>query len=272
MTAERPVKISQGDGICWLTLNRPQARNALDDEMSELLVSTLVEIADDDAVRCLVMTGAGSAFCAGGDLNMMGDLRNALGAQDLPGAGIGAGIRRGIRRVSASLLLHAMPKPTIAMVNGHAVGGGLSLALACDFRVVAEDARLIVRFVKLGLSGDYGMTYFLPRLVGPAKARELLFLDDEITPAEGLRIGLVNEVVARETLRATTERLARRLAAGPPLAYARLKDNLLVSSTADLQTVLEREVINTRVTSLTADAREGALAIVERREPSFTGR
>lgn len=266
------VLVRQEEKVRWLTLNRPQARNALDDELSERLVEALKDAAADEEVRCVVLTGAPPAFCAGGDLGMMSSVRESLAAEPYLGAALNAGIRRSVRRVSASLLLHTMPKPTVAMVNGHAVGGGLSLALACDLRVVSEDARLIVRFLSIGLSGDYGLTYFLPRLVGLARARRLLLLDDEITPREAERIGMVDAVVPGDQLLATTTQWAERLAAGPPVASGLVKQNLRLSDTSDLETMLEREVINTRIASLTADAREGAASLRERREPRFTGR
>jgi 2-(1,2-epoxy-1,2-dihydrophenyl)acetyl-CoA isomerase len=170
-----------------------------------------------------------------------------------------------------SYMLHTMPKVTIAMVNGHAVGAGLSLALACDLRVASDQAKLGTVFRNVGFSGDFGGSYFLPRLVGMGKAREL-YLTGEILPAaDALSIGMVNKVVEHDRLRDETLVLASQIASGPTLAFARMKENLNRSEHSDLGTLLDQEALNMRLSGSTNDHREAAKAFVEKRKPSFTG-
>jgi 2-(1,2-epoxy-1,2-dihydrophenyl)acetyl-CoA isomerase len=179
------------------------------------------------------------------------------------------GLRDSQRRTS--YVLHTMPKPTIAMVNGHAVGAGFSLALACDLRIASERAKLGTIFRNVGFSGDFGGSYFLPRLVGMEKARELYFTG-EILDAEGaLGIGMVSRVVPHEKLEEETMALAEHLAAGPTLAYARMKDNLNRSASCDLLTLLDQEALNMRLSATTKDNREAVNAFVEKRKPTFAG-
>ncbi|HEY7801278.1 MAG TPA: enoyl-CoA hydratase-related protein, partial [Dehalococcoidia bacterium] len=179
------------------------------------------------------------------------------------------GLRRSQRETS--YMLHTMAKPTIAMVNGHAVGAGLSLALACDLRVASDRAKFGTAFRNVGFSGDFGGSYFLQRLVGMGKAREL-YMTGEILPADQAeRIGMVNRVVAHDDLEAETLKLATHLASGPTLAYGRMKENLNRAETSDLTTLLDQEALNMRLSGMTNDHREAARAFVEKRQPTFTG-
>ena len=172
---------------------------------------------------------------------------------------------------ATSYALHTMPKPTIAMVNGHAVGAGLSLALACDIRIASDRAKFGTVFRNVGFSGDFGGSYFLQRLVGNERARQLYFTGEIIEAAEALRIGMVSKVVAHDDLERETMAFAAHLASGPALAYARMKENLNRAETADLGTLLDQEALNMRLSGTTKDHMEAAKAFVEKRQPTFTG-
>ena len=173
--------------------------------------------------------------------------------------------------MATSYTLHTMPKPTIAMVNGHAVGAGLSLALACDLRVASDQAKLGTVFRNVGFSGDFGGSYFLPRLVGMERARQLYFTGEILIAEEALKIGMVSRVVPHDKLEEETMALATQLAGGPTLAYARMKENLNRSASSDLLTLLDQEALNMRLSATTSDHREAAKAFVEKRSPTFAG-
>ncbi|HYM16463.1 MAG TPA: enoyl-CoA hydratase [Dehalococcoidia bacterium] len=266
------------DGVALITLNRPESLNAMGGQLMPLLAEHLADCATDRNVRAVVLTGAGRAFCAGGDVKGMAAGRDAIlngggeGAARSPAATFARGIemlRESQRRTSG--VLHTMPKPTIAMVNGHAVGAGLSLALACDLRIASDRAKLGTIFRNVGFSGDFGGSYFLPRLVGNGKARELYFSGEVLDAEEAYRIGMVNRVVAHDELAAETLAFAARLAAGPTLAYGRMKENLNRAESCDMLTALDAEALNMQLSSTTNDHREAAKAFVEKRQPSFTG-
>jgi 2-(1,2-epoxy-1,2-dihydrophenyl)acetyl-CoA isomerase len=178
-----------------------------------------------------------------------------------------------LRRLEeTSRLLHEMPKPTIAQVNGPAAGAGLSIALACDIRIAGESARFVTAFVRIGFSGDYGGTWMLQRLVGPAKARELYFTGDPIDAREAERIGMVNRVVPDDELASETRGLAERMAKGPPIALARMKQNMNLGLVSDYPTLLDAEAENMVMTGTTQDNREAIKAFLEKRPPTFHGR
>ena len=263
------------NGVALLTLNRPDSLNAMGGELMPLLAQHLAECSADGAVRCVVLTGAGRAFCAGGDVKAMAAGRDAVApsnASRSPAAQFAErvqGLRDAQRRTS--YVLHTMPKPTIAMVNGHAVGAGLSLALACDLRVASDRAKFGTVFRNVGFSGDFGGSYFLPRLVGMEKARELYFTGQIIEADEAQRIAMVSRVVPHDQLEDETLALAGRLATGPTLAYARMKENLNRAETADLLTLLDQEAINMSLSGTTRDHLEAARAFVEKRAPTFVG-
>lgn len=278
MSDAQDVLIEKRAGVAWITLNRPDSLNAMGGQLMPLLARYLADCASDRTVRCVVLTGAGRAFCAGGDVKGM-----AAGRDILARGGEADGTRslaseftwgvEGLRQVQrdTSCLLHTMPKPTIAMVNGHAVGAGLSLALACDMRIASDRAKLGTVFRNVGFSGDFGGSYFLQHLVGMGKARELYFTGEILPADEAYRIGMVNRVVEHERLEEETMALATQLATGPTLAYARMKENLNRAETCDLLTLLDQEAVNMRLSGMTNDHREAARAFVEKRQPTFTG-
>ena len=263
------------NGVALITLNRPDSLNAMGGQLMPLLAAHLADCASDESVRCVVLTGAGRAFCAGGDLKAMVAGRDAVLGPDgerSPAANFARGVEmlRASQR-STSYVLHTMPKPTIAMVNGHAVGAGLSLALACDLRVASEQAKLGTVFRNVGFSGDFGGSYFLPRLVGMERARQLYFTGEILIAEEALKIGMVSRVVPHDKLEEETMALAAQLASGPTLAYARMKDNLNRSASSDLLTVLDQEALNMRLSATTSDHQGAAKAFVEKRTPTFSG-
>jgi 2-(1,2-epoxy-1,2-dihydrophenyl)acetyl-CoA isomerase len=223
----------------------------------------------DREVRVIVLTGTGRAFCAGGDVKGMAERADSKGpAPSLEERA--HGLREGME---VSRWLHEMPKPTIAMVRGAAAGAGMSLALACDLRIASESARFTTAFAKVGFSGDYGGSYFLPKLVGAAKARELYFTADILEAQQALQLGIVNRVVADGELEAETMALARQLAQGPAVAYGYIKRNLNATEAgASLEEVFDLEAWHLTRTGQTEDHKEAARAFVEKRKPTFQGR
>ncbi len=259
------------DGVATLTMNRPERRNALSNEMLEGLALALREAETRPEIRCVVLTGAGGAFCSGGDVKGMAE-REPSGRS---GAGAGLDARIHLQRLSqreTSGRIYRMPKPVIASLPGAAAGAGLALALACDLRIAAESAVLVTAFARVGFSGDYGGSLFLTQLVGSAKARELYYLSPRLDAREAERLGLVNRVVPDHSLGAETEALARRLASGPAVAYRYMKENLNRAAGASLEECLDLEATHHVHTGLTEDHREAARAFVEKREPVFKGR
>jgi len=222
------------DGIATLTFNRPERMNALSTPIMEGLLHGLPRLAGDPAVKVIVLTGAGRAFCAGGDVKSMA----ADGRERRSVAEATAHLRS---RMEVSRILHELPKPTIAMINGPAAGAGLALALACDLRVAGTSARLVTAFVRVGFSGDFGGSFLLTRLVGTAKAREFYFTGRPVEADEALSLGLVNRVVPDEDLAAVTMELARSLAGGPSIALSLMKRNLNCAESGDLVALLDME-------------------------------
>ena len=261
-TAAEPVLLSERRGrVLLLTLNRPDRLNALSTELHEALIVALQSAAGDDEVGAVVLTGSGRAFCSGGDL---GSNRAGM-SQEQRADNL-------IHHSESARLLHGMPKPTIAMINGAAAGAGLTFALACDLRIAAKGAVLTTAYAKVALSGDYGVSYFLSKLVGPAKARELLFLSDKLDADEACRIGLVNRVEDGEALEAGVMALAQRLAEGPGVAMRYMKQNLILAESEALGPVLEREAYNMARCGKTSDAAEAGAAFKEKRPPIFQSR
>ena len=250
-----------------LTLNRPDRLNALTPEMHHRLRDAVTAAAEDPAVGAVALTGAGKAFCAGGDVNRSSaDARS--GAPETVEER--ADVLRGHGRTT--LLLARMPKPTIALVNGAAAGAGLTLALSCDLRVMASDAVLRTAYARIALAGDLGISYFLTRLVGTSRASELLFLNEKIDAATAERIGLANKVVEAERFQAEALGVARALADGPSVAYRYMKQNLALAESGVLEEVIEREAYNAARCVRTQDVKEAATAFREKRDPLFTGR
>jgi 2-(1,2-epoxy-1,2-dihydrophenyl)acetyl-CoA isomerase len=255
-------------GVLTLTLNRPEARNAMSGAMTAALADQLAKAELDPEVKVLVLTGAGKGFCAGGDVKGMDESNQGGG-----GASIDAAIhRQRVNQRATAGRLFKMPKPTLAALPGPAAGAGLSLALACDMRIMASSAILTTAFARVGFSGDYGGTYFLTQLVGSAKARELYYLSERVSAEEALRLGLANWVVAPEALAAKAREIALRLAGGPTVAYRYMKENVHAAATESYPQLLDREGFTLRRTGGTADHREGVASFLEKREPVFTGR
>jgi 2-(1,2-epoxy-1,2-dihydrophenyl)acetyl-CoA isomerase len=252
------------DGIATLTFNRPERMNALSTPIMEGLLQGLPRLAGDPRVRVVVLTGAGRAFCAGGDVKSM-----AEGGEQRSAAEATARLRS---RMEVSRILHELPKPTIAMVNGPAAGAGLAFALACDLRIAGTSARLVTAFVRVGFSGDFGGSYFLTRLVGTARARELYFTGRPVDADEALSLGLVNRVVPDEELRDATMELARSLAHGPAIALSLMKRNMNYAESGGLSELLDMEAAHQVQTGRIEDHREATKAFVEKRPPIFAGR
>jgi enoyl-CoA hydratase/carnithine racemase len=250
------------EGVATITLNRPEQRNAFTLEMLDLWAAALRDARTDDAVQAVVVTGAGQAFCAGGDVGGMAE-RGALNALEH---------KRALELVHRiPLALDDLDKPVIAAINGPAIGAGCDMALMCDLRFMAEDARLSEGYVRVGLIPGDGGTYYLPRLVGTAKALELLWTGDVIDAPEALRLGLVNRVVPADALLPTVYELARRLAQGPTVAIRTIKRAVYQGLRMDLRTHLDLISSHMGFIRQTADHREGARAYVEKRPPQFRG-
>ena len=257
------------NGVGVITLNRPDARNAMSGEMNAALSHTLAAWELDPAIKCIVLTGAGKGFCAGGDVKGMaasGD--GTVGDNTIDGA---IHAQRVMQRATAGKLFK-MPKPTIAALPGAAAGAGLSFALACDLRVMASSAIMTTAFARVGFSGDYGGTYFMTQLLGTAKARELYYLSDRVDAAEALRLGLTNWVVEPEGLMAKTMEIANRLAAGPTVAYRYMKENLNRALAGDVNDCMDLEATHHVHCGQTTDHKEATKAFVAKREPVFIGR
>jgi 2-(1,2-epoxy-1,2-dihydrophenyl)acetyl-CoA isomerase len=261
------------DGVATLTMNRPEARNALTGEMGSALSAAVRRCALDPQVRVIVLTGAGGAFCAGGDVKGFA-ADTSRGAA--PGQGSGPSIEQRIAGLRAGMevvkWLHEAPKPTLAVIPGPAAGAGLSLALACDLRIALDTAKLTTAFSKVGLAGDYGGSWFLSQLVGAAKARELYFMADVITGAEAAALGIVNKAVSADELPAVAAAYAKRLAGLPTVAIGYMKRNLNVAAHSTLSEVLDLEATHMVRTMMTADHAAAAKAFVEKRAPEFAGR
>lgn len=261
--------VTQERGVAVLTLNRPESRNALTTEMVESLSAALGAIAEDDKIGCVLLTGAGGAFCSGGDVKGMAEAGGGAGLADTSTFERAVASLR--KAMECSRQLHLMPKPTIAALPGAAAGAGLSLALACDLRIAAAGAKLTTAFVKVGLSGDFGGSYFLSRLVGAGKAKELYFLGEVILAEEAERLGIVTRVTPAADLAADAMALAQRLADGPRVALRYMKQNLNLAGGGCLDRILDQEAFLHARTAATADHAQAVGAFVQRREPRFVG-
>lgn len=268
-TGTNDLLASLSEGVLTLTLNRPKARNALTKAMTGALAQQLAEAEFDPEVKCIVVTGAAGAFCAGGDVKGMA----ASGDGTVGDNTIDAAIhRQRVNQRATAGQLFKMPKPTLAALPGPAAGAGLSLALACDLRIMASDAFLTTAFARVGFSGDYGGTYFLTQLVGSAKARELYYLSERVSAEEAQRLGLTNWVCEPDELAQKTNEIAQRLANGPTVAYRYMKENLNRAMHGDVDDCLDLEATHHVHCGQTEDHREAAMAFVEKRQPVFKGR
>jgi 2-(1,2-epoxy-1,2-dihydrophenyl)acetyl-CoA isomerase len=264
---QETVLCEVADGVATVTLNRPDRLNAMNDELLTSMLRTLEQLASADSIRAVVVTGNGRGFCAGGDLSAG------------PGGGIGGpdltsqervGLMR--RYMETSRLLHTMPKVTIAAVNGPCAGAGMSWACACDLRIASESAVFKTAFLSAGLSGDFGGTWTLSRIVGPAKAREFYLMNERVSAEDALRLGLVSQVVAPERLLHHVHGVAARLAKEAPLALAKIKENLNDAEIVSFAEALDGEIARHVFCMGTDDSVEAAQAFLDKREPIFVGR
>ncbi|MHB8575200.1 MAG: enoyl-CoA hydratase [Dehalococcoidia bacterium] len=268
-------------GIGWITLNRPESLNAMGGDLIPMLGRRLAEAGRDPAVRVVVITGAGRGFCSGGDVRGQVQRRQLdpeAAERAAASAAMGAPLPPDIETRVALIqswhmmvphAIHTLLKPVVAMVNGAAAGAGMSVALACDIRIASDRAKFTTAFRNVGLSGDFGGSYFLTRLAGDGVARELYFSGAIIEAAEAYRIGIVNKVVPHDELEAATMAFVRQLSHGPTGAYARMKRQLNLAAHADLRTVLETEALHMTLSGLSPDAKEAGRAFVEKRPPRF---
>ncbi len=258
------IRTERDGAITTIFLDRPEKLNAFSGTMREDLLAALRDAAGDRACRVVIVTGAGRAFCAGGDVDAMYHLQQAGNVDDF----------RKLLDTGRAIVtqIAEMAKPVIASVNGVAAGAGCNLALACDYRIASQSATLGETFVRIGLHPDWGGTWFLPRLVGPGRALELLATGRMVDAAEALSIGLVDRVVPAAELTAQTTALARSIAQGPPLAIAGIKRALAASRTNTLAAQADLESEHQRQAFLSHDGAEGMAAFFEKRAPQFEGR
>jgi len=263
MSDYQAIQFAIENDVAWITLNRPDARNAVNDDMREELLAVLTDARTNPDIRALVLTGAGKGFCTGADLSRRG------------GGPSGPGAAREMMRTRSQRLIRAvweLEKPVIAAVNGVAAGLGAHLAFASDLVIAAADARFIEVFVRRGIAVDGGGAFLLPRLIGLARAKELVFFGDDLSADDALRIGLANKVVAADELRAAAKAWAERLASGPTFAIGMSKRLLNRSLDSDLETALDEEAMVQSIVTQSEDTKEGMLAFAERRQPAFKGR
>ncbi len=254
------------DGVGVVTFNRPEARNALSDILTPALRRIIPELAAMSEVGCILLTGAGNAFCAGGDVKSMnaGPPLEQTTEQKI------ATLRQ--KQATLTAMIYELEKPVIAALPGPAAGAGMSIALSCDIRIAAESAFITSAFRNIGLSGDYGGSWFLTQLVGTAKARELYYTAERVSAHECERLGIVNRVVPDNKLHEEAMAVAKRIASGPPIAIRYMKENMNRAVTQDLRTCLDMEADRLIRVQQTEDFREAVKAFVEKRTPTFRGR
>jgi|TARA_Y100000385_G_C12914645_1_gene559819 2-(1,2-epoxy-1,2-dihydrophenyl)acetyl-CoA isomerase len=268
-TGTEHLLAENNDGVAVLTLNRPEARNAMSGEMNAALQKVLADAELDHEIKCIVLTGAGKGFCAGGDVKGMASSGDGTVGPRTIDQAIHA--QRVNQRATAGKLFK-MPKPTIAALPGAAAGAGLSFALACDMRVMASNAIMTTAFARVGFSGDYGGTYFMAQLVGTAKAKELYYLSDRVSADEALRLGLTNWVCEPDELQAKALEIGHRISSGPTVAYRYMKENLNRALAGDVDDCMDLEATHHVHCGQTQDHKEASKAFVEKREPVFIGK
>ncbi len=270
--AEDVILTSVADRVATLTFNRPDKLNALSKDLIAGSIDCLRRWSFDPEIGAIVVTGAGRAFCAGGDVSMMARGDDAPKTGDDAPKTLEEQID-GLRQAQElSWLLYNSPKVTIAAVNGHAMGAGLGVCLSCDLRLASDQAKFGTAYAKVGFGGDFGTTWLLQRYAGAPKAKELFFLSEIIDAAEAHRIGLLNRVVSHESLTSQVAEIASRIAHGPLTSYRYMKANVNLASTVDFRTMLDREAETHLRCGMTEDHKEGVRAFLEKRQPNFTGR
>lgn len=250
-------------GLLTLTMNRPERRNAINAEMSADLIEAVRRAAEDTAVRAVLLRGANGTFCVGGDVKSMAENKSELTYETKR-----ANLRKGME---ISRLLHELPKPVVAQIDGAAAGAGLSIALSCDLRVAGASAKITTAFAKVGYSGDYGGTYFLTQMLGSAKARELYLLSPVLTAQEALALGMVTRVVPDDQVADAAAELAMSLAQGPSVTLGYIKRNINNAETLSLEACFDAESAHHTRCGETADHREAAKAFMEKRKAVFKG-
>lgn len=266
--AYETVQLDIQDRIARITLNRPERLNALSPQLTEELGAAIEEVRDTaEDVRVLILTGAGRAFCAGGDT---GGMAGGAGQRDRGGA---EGIRRSFRGAQRVVLgIHRLEIPTIAMVNGDAVGAGFDLACVCDLRTMAEHARFMVAYRRIGLIPGWGGAWLYPRRMGLTKAAEYMFTGDFISASDANAMGFISRVAPADGLEAATLDLANKIASGPPISLRLMKQMLYKGMQMDLETQMQIAATGSSITLSSEDHREGVTALREKRTPQYTGR
>ncbi len=268
-TGTQELLASKENGVGIITMNRPEARNAMSGEMNAAMQEMLAQFEADTEIRCVVLTGAGKGFCAGGDVKGMA----ASGDGTVGTNTIDSAIhRQRVHQRATSGKLFKMPKPTLASLPGAAAGAGLSYALACDLRIMSSNAILTTAFARVGFSGDYGGSYFMTQLIGSAKARELYYLSERVSAEEALNLGLTNWICEPEELEEKTMEIALRLANGPSVAYRYMKENLNRAMSGEVDDCLDLEATHHIHCGQTEDHRNATKAFVEKKEPVFKGK
>ena len=255
---------SRQGGIVSLVLNRPEKLNALNNELAISLIDAFTRLEEDPSVHVVILSGTGRAFCAGGDLSLIGKGRETGETKHLEPL-----LRSGMHAV---LKIRTMPQPVIAVVQGPAAGAGMNMALAADIRLASDDATFGQNFTRVGLFPDFGGTYFLPQLVGPAKAAELFYTGEMVDAQTALRLGIVNHVYPAAQLEAAARTMAEKIAAGPPVSIRAIKKAVFTAQKEELAHALEMEVRQQIRCYLSEDCREGIRAFMEKRHPKFQGK
>lgn len=255
------ILVDVQDSVMSITLNRPEALNAFSPDMMDGLMEAIQEAKVNSDIRVVVLSGAGRSFSAGGDVKGMGGQKSPIDAYDHIG-----------RLNELILAMRELEKPIIGAVHGFAAGAGFNLALACDMIIAAEESKFVLSFAKVGLVSDGGGSFFLTRLVGPHKAKELLFHAEPITAKQAYELGILNQVHPQETLKEEVMKVAEKLSKGPGKAYGFMKRLVNQAMVSDLDEILEQERITQATMITTEDHKEGVRAFVEKREPLFKGR
>jgi enoyl-CoA hydratase/carnithine racemase len=264
------LAVNHDHGFATITLNRPDRLNSLNNDLLESLVDTLDVVAADDSIRAVILTGAGRAFCSGADTDEM--VGGSGDGPHKPGPGGAEALRRGFKLARKVILgIYQMEKPVIAAINGSAVGAGFDLACACDMRVASNTARFMAAYIHVGLFPGYGGTWLYPRIFGTAKAAELMYTGNFMEVDEADRLGFLNSVVSEDDLINTAEKMARRVAAGPPIAIRLAKTMMRRGMSMDLETSLEMSAAVEAITLSSNDHAEGMVALREKRRPDFKG-